>query len=224
MDRKFMSRTIGRFSNRSGKFSLENYFSLIYHQNLFNGLDSRSGEGSDLKQTEIIRREIPKIVEEFKITSIGDLPCGDFYWMSKVNLSNVLYRGYDIAPKLISELNLKYGNSKFEFQQLNVVSEIPKQHDLIICRDLLVHLSFNDAKRAVENIKKSGSKYLLTTTFPSRTQNVDLVYNSESVGWYPINLDLPPFNLSNSIRLINENCSEAGGLFADKSLALFELH
>ena len=219
-----MWRTVRKLSNKFTKFSLETYFSSIYHQNLFNGVDSRSGEGSDLKQTEIIRQEIPKIVKEFNILSIGDLPCGDFYWMSKVNLSNVHYRGYDIAPALISELNLQYGNSTFEFQRLNLVSEIPRQHDLIICRDLLVHLNFTDAKRALENIKKSGSKYLLTTTFPSRTQNVDLVYNSDNVGWYPINLDLPPFNLSNPIRLINENCTEADGLFADKSLALFELH
>lgn len=224
MNPTFISRVFEKLSRRFSSFSLETYFNSIYQQNLFNGIDSRSGEGSDLKQTETIREQIPKIMEQFNIKSIGDLPCGDFYWMSMVDLNDVQYRGYDIAPALISDLNLKYGSSTFEFQQLNIVSEIPKRHDLIICRDLLVHLSFNDAKRALENIQKSGTKYLLTTTFPNRLQNIDLVYSSGNVGWYPINLDLHPFNLSNPIRMINENCSEGAGLFADKSLALYELN
>jgi hypothetical protein len=38
-----------------------------------------------------------------------------------------------------------------------------------------------------------------------------------------INLALPPFNLPPPLRLICEQCSEANGLFADRSLALYRV-
>ena len=36
---------------------------------------------------------------------------------------------------------------------------------MILCRDCLVHLTFDDARAALQNLRRSGSKYLLTTTF-----------------------------------------------------------
>ena len=44
---------------------LKEKFTEVYEKNIFGGRVSRSGEGSDLVQTEVIRRELPKIVEEF---------------------------------------------------------------------------------------------------------------------------------------------------------------
>jgi hypothetical protein len=223
MDEQLTWRKIKKFSDKRSKFSLETYFSSIYHQNLFLGSDSRSGQGSDLKQTETIREMLPKIIEEYKITSIGDLPCGDFHWMSTVNLSGIQYRGYDIASALISDLNLKFRNQSIEFQQLNAVTEVPRKHDLIICRDLLVHLSFDDAKSALENIQASGSTFLLTTTFTDRKRNRKIKYRTAKVGWYPINLEKKPFYLESPVKIFNENCREGGDLFLDKSLALFRI-
>jgi hypothetical protein len=42
---------------------------------------------------------------------------------------------------------------------------------LVFCRDCLVHLFNRLAGRALANIKRSGSRYLLTTTFPGRDSN-----------------------------------------------------
>ncbi|MCX6131980.1 MAG: class I SAM-dependent methyltransferase, partial [Proteobacteria bacterium] len=108
--------------------------------------------------------------------------------MEHVNLGDVEYTGYDIAESLIADLNLKYGTTKFKFRKLNIVKEIPETYDLVLCRDLLVHLNQADALEALSNITKSGSKYLLTTTFPEHNNNVDLIYSVETVGWYPINV------------------------------------
>src|SRR5262249_226159 len=91
--------------------------------------------------------------------------------------------------------------------------------DIILSRDLLVHLSFRDIAAALENFKQSMSEYLLTTTFPRTTRNIDIL----SGDWRPINLQLPPFNFPEPLRLINENCTEHGGRYADKSLGLWKL-
>jgi hypothetical protein len=37
-------------------------------------------------------------------------------------------------------------------------------------------------------------------------------------GWRTLNFQLPPFNFPPPLHLLNENCTEAGGKFFDKSL------
>jgi hypothetical protein len=36
--------------------------------------------------------------------------------------------------------------------------------DLVLCRDCLVHLSFDDIYESLDNLRRSGSMLLLTTT------------------------------------------------------------
>jgi hypothetical protein len=91
--------------------------------------------------------------------------------------------------------------------------------DLLLCRDCLVHLSFADIGRALSNVLRSGLPYLLTTTFPECEVNEDIVTGD----WRPLNLELEPFGFPPPSELLNERCSEAGGLFADKSLGLWQL-
>ena len=65
-------------------------FDLIYKTNYWkSGIDgSRSGYGSNLENTKNIRIELQKFIDEQNIKTILDIPCGDFYWMSKMNLEN----------------------------------------------------------------------------------------------------------------------------------------
>jgi glycosyltransferase involved in cell wall biosynthesis len=82
-----------------------------------------------------------------------------------------------------------------------------------------VHLSLHDIEAAIANIIRSGSRYLLTTTFPSRDTNHDI----ETGQWRPLNLERPPFSFPAPIRLIDEHCGEWGGQWADKCLGLWEV-
>ena len=90
---------------------------------------------------------------------------------------------------------------------------------MIFCRDCLVHLSFNKIFNAINNIKKSNSKYLLTSTFPARRKNRNIFTG----GWRPLNFQLKPFNFPTPLMIINERCSETGGKFFDKSLGLWKI-
>ena len=54
-------------------------FSIIYKNNYWSSKISKSGPGSDLRNTRKIRNELPKIIKKFKINSIFDAPCGDFF-------------------------------------------------------------------------------------------------------------------------------------------------
>jgi SAM-dependent methyltransferase len=195
---------------------LKEVFTNIYESNLWTSEESRSGLGSELKSTEVIRRELPELFKKFKIESVLDIPCGDFNWMQHVDMNNINYIGADIVDKMIESNNITFPNMDFRVLDLTE-SELPKV-DLIFVRDLLGHFNYQNVNKALQNIIRSGSKYLLTTSFTRWHYNVDI----ENGGWRPINLMLQPFSLK-PIYLINEDCFEGDGQYNDKCLLLFEI-
>jgi hypothetical protein len=197
-------------------------FSEIYHDkywHLSDDSESVSGPGSSDIQTIKIREEISGILEKFKIKSILDIPCGDFNWIKRMDLSAIKYVGADIVKDLVRENNKRYANKNISFIHLDLTKDSLPKSDLIICRDCLVHFSFKDIQIAMENMIKSGSTYVLTTTFVEQPENHDTVTG----GWRPLNLEKEPFNFPPPFEIINENCLEKNGMFKDKSLALFEI-
>ena len=200
---------------------LKEKFSEVYERNMFGGRVSRSGEGSDLVQTEIIRRELPRIVKEFSIQTFLDAPCGDWYWMKETNLGVEQYIGVDIVEAMIEKHKKSFGSPAQIFLCLNLATDSLPKVDLIFSRDCLVHLRFEDALKIIANFKRSGAKYLLTTTFIDRTRNHDLV-GMDSF-WRPLNMRLAPFNFPEPLLIVNEGCAEEAGQYADKSLGLWLL-
>lgn len=206
--------TVNLFSNT------EQIFTHIFNHHGFGPSESVSGPGSNLHQTQEIRLALPKLIQEYRISSILDAPCGDFYWMRFVNLNTCKYIGVDIVKNLIEDNRKKYQSAMRAFVQIDIAAgKLPKV-DLIICRDLLVHLPFTDIVKVIRNFKSSGSTYLLTTTFTGiQRNNIDISTGS----WRPLNLELKPINLPRPICLINEKCTEQNGLFSDKCLGLWRL-
>jgi hypothetical protein len=195
-------------------------FNRVYTTNYWGNAESRSGNGSDLTQTAVIRVEIPKLVGDLGIKSMLDIPCGDFFWMQHCNIGLENYIGADVVPALIGELNERYGIANRRFEVLDLTEDALPKVDLVLCRDLLVHLSSTDIRRAVGNLKRSGSTYLLSTTFTDRDHNVDIPTSGD---WRPLNLLLPAISFPIPLRLINEGCTEYHNQFMDKSLGLWRI-
>ena len=198
---------------------LREKFSKVYDKNIFGGVKSRSGEGSDLVQTAVIRREIPRLLKELGIRTFLDAPCGDWYWMRHVDLPIERYIGVDIVEAIITKNSAEFGTKKTTFECLNLAESALPHVDMIFSRDCLVHLSFEDALKIIDNFKRSGAKYLLTTTFTTLEVNKDL----DAGFWRPLNQQLAPFNFPPPIFLINEECTEGRNQFTDKCLGLWAL-
>jgi hypothetical protein len=196
---------------------LKEIFTEIYQNNLWTSRESKSGAGSELKNTEIVRNELPSLFKKFNIKTMLDIPCGDFNWMNHVDRTGIDYIGGDIVEDLIE--NNKKNYNDIDFRVLDVTKdELPKV-DIIFVRDLLGHFNYKNIAIAISNMKKSGSKYLLTTCFTKW----DFNSNIEDGGWRPINLMIKPFNFK-PIYLINEDCVEGGGDYNDKCLIMFDLN
>ena len=169
-------------------------------------IESGSGVGSSLTNTEEIRQALPVIFQKYGIKTFTDIPCGDWNWMKKVPLDGIDYLGCDIVPEVIKDNTRKYPDRIF--QLLNLVTSVPRKSDLILCRDLLFHLSNNWIEKALRNIKQSGSKWLLATSSQKVEANADLTMGG-TVGWREIDLCLPPFNLPKPVEIIQENDSSS---------------
>ena len=191
-------------------------FREAYHSNLWGGR-SRSGPGSTADQTAAVAAALPPLCDRLGVARLLDVPCGDFSWMARVELPGVEYVGGDIVPEIVETNRRHHSRPGRAFRELDLTrSELPAA-DLLLCRDCLVHLSHADVDAALANISGSDIRWLLTTTFPAESENVDIVTGD----WRPIDLTKPPFDLPPPIELLNEGCTEQDGAFTDKSLGLW---
>lgn len=190
-------------------------FSIIYQRNHWKDMETVSGPGSSLTNTRLVRSALPAILKKYKIRSMLDIPCGDFNWMNQVDLEAIQYIGMDIVPEIVKANVGKWASSNRKFEIGDITTSVLPDVDLIFCRDCFVHFSYSDIKKAIANIKKSNSSYILTTTFQN-SSNFDIVTGN----WRPVNLESPIFNLPKPLEIILEGENE----YKDKSMALWMVH
>ncbi len=176
-------------------------FSDIYRNRTWEDGGTISGRGSTLARTEVIRRELPRLLESVVAESLLDAPCGDFNWMRHVDLGALKYIGADVVPELIERNRRRYESERRAFVVLDITADELPSVDVIICRDCFIHLSFRDIRAAVSNFKRSGSEFLLATTHAHVAENTD----TETGGLRSVNLRLPPFDFPAPSRSICED-------------------
>lgn len=208
------------YENIKSRFlKTEKIFTDIYHENRWGGRESVSGVGSDLDQTRFIIELLPKLFSDLEIKTLLDIPCGDFFWMNKINLDGIDYIGGDIVKKIIKENRKKYGNINKKFIRMNLITDKIPKVDLILCRDCLVHFSFEDIYHSLHNICNSKSNYLLTTTFPACKYNKEI----QTGHWRILNFTIEPFNFPKPLKTIWEGCTLQNYVYIDKSLGLWKI-
>lgn len=193
---ELFSKEYRRKYNRIMKLgTLNSKFEAIYVDNLWRSDESRSGSGSEISQTVNIRTWLKNWIKQNPNCSIVDAPCGDLNWMKLVlSETKVEYLGCDIVDDLIKINSTKYGNEYIKFKKMNICEEELPSANLIIVRDCLFHLSFEDIDMFLKLLRNVDYEYLLTTT-----HIVDVDYkNSDIVSgdFRKIALFRTPFNFN----------------------------
>ena len=209
----------GMLSSLTGIPKHQRLFEKMYNINHWGNIESRSGPGSNLVNSSIIRRELPKLISELKAKSILDIPCGDFYWMKLVDLHETKYIGADIVRPMIEQHIRLFPSEYRRFVVCDLLNDPLPIADVVLCRDCLPHLSFSDIQKAFYNIRRSGTSYLITSTYPDRSENTDI----ETGRFRPLNLMAPPFNFPPPVKLINEGYSDSHNNCGDKSIAVWKI-
>jgi SAM-dependent methyltransferase len=159
--------------------------------------ESLSGNGSALEATSTVRRDLPTILTGLNAKNLLDVGCGDFNWMKEVVLP-CAYVGVDIVPSVIEANRARHSSDRRDFLCLDAVDdELPKA-DVVLCREVLFHLSFSDARNLLSNIYATGARYLLATSEPRVSNNRDV----PSGDFREINLAFKPYDLGNPINHI----------------------
>ncbi len=203
-------------AERIEKLPLAERFGYIYETNLWGSEESRSGLGSAVDETAHLREALNELIRQVGVRSLLDIPCGDFGWLSQAGL-DVEYTGADIVASIVERNRTIYPGKTF--LQLDLTHGPLPRADLVLCRDCLVHLSFANVFRALDQIRNSGSEWLLATTFLEHEANEDIADGD----WRMLNLERSPFNFPRPNAVIVEGCTEAGGAYADKALGLWRV-
>lgn len=201
--------------------SRKDIFTYIYHhKDVWRGSESASGLGSTMAATETLRWLLPCVLKALDIQIFLDAGCGDLNWIKRVPLPIDCYIGVDIVDELIEKNKEKYPYDWIEFYSLDITKDSLPYADMIFCRDCLQHLSFKDIKLAINNFKKSGSKYLLTTTYFNLRQNKQDI---RSGNFHLINLMNEPFNFPEPIFSFDELSAEQEMLKWRKRMCIWDL-
>ena len=167
-----------------------------------------SGLGSTLEVTEPLRAALPDLVRRLGIKSLLDVGCGDFTWMRQVELG-CDYIGVDIVDSVIEANRAASTTPSRQFLVMDAVEGLPDMSaDLILCREVLFHLSFADARQLLRNALGTGCRYMLLTSDGATSFNSDI----ESGDFRVVNLQRRPFGLPTPEQRI-EDSGVIGGRF-----------
>lgn len=211
----YVSGAMKAFLNRFR--SVKSIFHSLYQYRSEHKSETVSGPGSTISETYETINIIRTVIQQYTIKTLLDIPCGDFNWMKTVDLSGVTYEGADIIDDLIRINRERYEQPGICFYHADLLTSALAKADLIFCRDCLVHFSDKHVKMAIQNIKRSRSTYLLTTTFP-HAENSAIVTGS----WRAINLQAAPFYFPGPVAIFNES-SKNDPATVSKSLGLWKI-
>lgn len=216
-------RTLGRLRlarerMRRARIPTRQIFEEIFHSNRWRDPESRSGTGSNLHQTEGVRTSLPGLLRRHGVERLLDIPCGDFFWMSRVDLSGIAYTGGDIVPEIVAGNRSTYVHPNVGFLVCDLMQDPLPSADALLVRDCFVHFSFAHIRQALTNIAKQDIRLLITTTFPAIETNSDIVTGE----WRGINLKAAPFHFPEPIEILEEGCTECPSA-RSKSLAVWRI-
>lgn len=181
-------------SERKVDRELEERFTTVFNQKLWGEDESLSGPGSrkDNPMVVFAVEALDAVLDRFPITSLADIPCGDFNFLGPVleRHRHVHYTGYDIVSGLIDVNRTKHPS--FSFEVLDIVSDVPPAVDLIFTKELLIHLPNHHVMAALKNMTASGATFLMASNSPG-VVNEELEHNS--LGYArPIDLMAAPYS------------------------------
>ena len=193
------------------QIDLIDYFRNVFNNNVWGSKESLSGPGSEINcslvknciQCIIIFIKNNNLLKNKESLIIADIPCGDLNWINillneillQTNIKKINYYAYDIVDEIKQKFNSipKIKDVTYSFEIFNAIENIPIKADIILCKEMFIHLSFLHINKCLQNFKLSGSTYLLCSD-SDNIENKDIQYSNYGECRH-VSLLLSPFNL-----------------------------
>lgn len=200
-----------RMLNRNSKSAR---FHEIYKNNLWGSKESGSGDGSELAYTEGLRTWLIDVCKENHVKQFVDAACGDFNWMREVLPHLEMdYKGFDIVESVIQKNNTNFSTTNISFEVADICKDLLPSCDILMVRDCLFHLSFDDINQTLKNISRVDYKFLITTSHMTDVDYVNSDIKSGDFRW----LDISKWPLNFEPKYVFDRFSEPpqGGMNRD---------
>ncbi len=195
--------------------SRQDKFAEAYEARTWESRESGSGTGSELRATGVVRERLPQLLAHLGADTLLDAPCGDWNWMQHVKLPVQQYFGVDIVPDVIEANRARFGDEQHEFSVADLTHDALPRADAVLCRDCLVHASFQDIAAILENFRSTGATWLLLNTYPEVRGNRNQFTGKR---WRRLNFRLPPFGFPEPLEVLPD-----GGEVNASQLAVWRL-
>lgn len=170
--------------------NIEEAFTYIYNEKIW-GVDQygngTSGSGSAVQAAAPYIDFLKKFLKKYEVKSVVDFGCGDWSFSQYIDWSGISYTGYDVVKEVIERNNNKFAYGDCVFIHADGIQINLPSADLLICKDVLQHLSNDSISAFLKQCKKF--KYCLITNDINDGFNQD----SPEGGYRPLDLTKAPF-------------------------------
>lgn len=153
-----------------------------------------SGPGSTLEQGKPFIDYLQDFLDNKQdIHSVLDVGCGDWVLAQKIDWGEREYLGIDAAEIVIKRNQSRFGSSKIKFAQSDLMTDELPSADLLICKDVLMHLPNNGVFKFLLQLHKFKYCILIhdVGSISDRLNNKDTVIG----GFRHLDLTCSPFFL-----------------------------
>lgn len=175
--------------------NLKQTFDTIYSRAVWGG---GSGGGSDVKAALIYLAYVQHFLDRHAIRSIVDLGCGDWRFSKYLDLSGRTYLGVDIVGSVIAANRAAYGSATISFQEADITQFDVGECDLLLCKDVLQHLSNEHVQEILDRSRKARFALFTNDYHPSNDDN-------ENGSTRPLDITRAPFAVEARPRLAFSN-------------------
>ena len=164
---------------------VESVFDFIYAGAVWGG---GSGAGSDPGRNMLYVGYVQALMDRHNVRTVLDLGCGDWRFSRYLDFAGRDYTGFDVVPSVVAANRAAYGASNIRFEQADLSASVEfPPCDLILCKDVLQHLS-NARVSAI--LAKCGLAPLALITNDYHPENADCRDGETR----PLDVTAQPFN------------------------------
>ncbi|KAJ5701292.1 hypothetical protein N7488_008840 [Penicillium malachiteum] len=180
--------------------------------------DTVCGWGSSEQHTREVRSKLTKVLGDYHVRTVNDAGCGDLAWISMIDIGDVDYVGYDLYERTTWPELRKRG---VKLNVLDITTQDTRPTDLLICRDVMIHLPNDLVLDTLKRFRRSALLLLATSYTSDQNPHGGEFSNLKrmdrpSLRHKKLDLTLPPFNLGQPLIRIRED-------FPGKYLGLWNL-